>query len=65
VADCQNSTNNGTEVASDDIVQQLSWFVMNELRMPAGLIVTVINELERLRALNNSLQRQLLDAVIK
>lgn len=50
MADCQSSTNNGTEATSDDIVQQLSWFVMNEVRMPAGLIVTVIDEIERLRA---------------
>ncbi len=50
MGDCQSSTKNGTEVASDNIVQQLSWFVMNEVRMPAGLIVTVIDEIERLRA---------------
>ena len=50
MGDCQRSTNNGTEVASDNIVEQLSWFVMNEVRMPAGLIVTVIDEIERLRA---------------
>jgi hypothetical protein len=34
---------------SDDIIDQLSYYVTNEMRMPAGLIVTVINEIERLR----------------
>ena len=34
---------------TDDIIDQLSYYVANEMRMPAGLIVTVINEIERLR----------------
>lgn len=43
---------------TDDIIDQLSYYVANEMRMPAGLIVTVINyiearqaEIERLRTL--------------
>ena len=35
---------------ADDIIDQLSYYVANEMRMPAGLIVTAINEIERLRA---------------
>ena len=35
---------------ADDIVAQLEHFVTNETRMPAGLIVSVISELERLRS---------------
>jgi hypothetical protein len=34
---------------ADDIVEQLAYFVTNEARMPAGLTVTVIEEIERLR----------------
>jgi hypothetical protein len=34
---------------SDDIIDQLSYYVANEMRMPAGLIVTTIDEIERLR----------------
>ena len=34
---------------TDDIINRLSYYVANEMRMPAGLIVTVINEIERLR----------------
>ncbi len=34
---------------TDDIIDQLSYYVANEMRMPAGLIVTVIEEIERLR----------------
>jgi hypothetical protein len=34
---------------ADDIIDQLSYYVANEMRMPAGLIVTVIDEIERLR----------------
>ena len=34
---------------ADDIVTQLEYFVTNEVRMPAGLVVSVINEIERLR----------------
>jgi len=34
---------------SDDIIDQLSYYVANEMRMPAGLIVTAIDEIERLR----------------
>jgi hypothetical protein len=44
---------------SGDIVEQLSWFVMNEVRMPAGLIVTVIDEIERLRAAGDDLAEAL------
>jgi hypothetical protein len=35
---------------SDDIVERLLPFVVNEMRMPAGLTITVIDEIERLRA---------------
>jgi len=34
---------------SDDIVERLLPFVVNEMRMPAGLTITVIDEIERLR----------------
>jgi hypothetical protein len=34
---------------SDDIVERLLPFVVNEMRMPAGLTITVIEEIERLR----------------
>ena len=34
---------------ADDIIDQLSYYVANEMRMPAGLIVTVIDEIKRLR----------------
>jgi hypothetical protein len=41
---------------SDDIIDQLSYYVANEMRMPSGLTITVINyieaqqvEIERLR----------------
>jgi hypothetical protein len=37
-------------VSGDDIVKQLSYFVTNEVRMPAGLTLTVIEEIERLEA---------------
>jgi hypothetical protein len=50
---------------ADDIVNQLLPFVMNEVRMPAGFVVTVINhieaqqaEIERLRA-----ERDAIDAL--
>jgi hypothetical protein len=36
---------------TDDIIDQLSYYVANEMRMPAGLIVTVINEIERLQVI--------------
>jgi hypothetical protein len=35
---------------ADDIIDQLAHFVPNEQRMPAGLIVDTIQEIERLRA---------------
>jgi hypothetical protein len=35
---------------ADDIIDQLSWFVTNEIRMPAGLIVTVISHIEAQQA---------------
>jgi hypothetical protein len=41
---------------TDDIIDQLSYYVANEMRMPAGLTISVINyieaqqaEIERLR----------------
>jgi hypothetical protein len=34
---------------TEDIIDQLSYYVANEMRMPAGLIVTVIDEIERLQ----------------
>jgi hypothetical protein len=34
---------------TDDIIDQLSYYVANEMRMPSGLIVTAIDEIERLR----------------
>lgn len=34
---------------TNDILNELECFITNEARMPAGLIVTVINEVERLR----------------
>jgi hypothetical protein len=44
---------------ADDIIDQLSWFVTNETRMPAGLIVTVIDEIERLRDASEWLKQAL------
>ena len=41
---------------TDDIIDQLSCYVTNEMRMPAGLIVTVINEIEQLRENNEYLK---------
>ncbi len=35
---------------TDDIIDQLSYYVANEMRMPAGLIVTVINHIEAQQA---------------
>lgn len=37
------------ENCGHDILTQLSYFVTNEVRMPAGLVVSVIEEIERLR----------------
>jgi len=34
---------------TNDILNELEFFVTNEARMPSGLIITVINEIERLR----------------
>ena len=34
---------------SDDIVERLIPFVNDEMRMPAGLVMDVIEEIERLR----------------
>lgn len=31
---------------SNDLIKQLSWFVVNEVRMPAGLLVTAIKKIE-------------------
>jgi len=38
------------EEKSDDIVAHLLPFMHNEMRMPAGLVKTVIEEIERLQA---------------
>ena len=35
---------------SDDIVEQLSYYITNEVRMPAGLTVTVISHIEAQQA---------------
>jgi hypothetical protein len=35
---------------SDDIIDQLSYYVANEMRMPAGLTITVINHIEAQQA---------------
>jgi len=50
-------------VVPDDIVTQLEYFVTNEVRMPAGLVVSVINEIERLRWLHDALIAQLQEAI--
>lgn len=34
---------------TDDVIAELAYFVHNEVRMPAGLVRTVIEEIERLR----------------
>lgn len=41
---------------TDDIIDQLSYYVANEMRMPAGFIVTVIKEIEQLRENNEYLK---------
>jgi hypothetical protein len=43
----QNSTENGT-LLPDDIINQVAYYITNEDRMPAGLVQTVIEEIERL-----------------
>jgi len=35
---------------ADDIIDQLSYYVANEMRMPAGLTITVINHIETQQA---------------
>jgi hypothetical protein len=35
---------------TDDIIDQLSYFITNESRMPAGVIITAINHIETLEA---------------
>jgi hypothetical protein len=35
---------------ADDLINQLSYYITNEVRMPAGFIRDVIDEIERLRA---------------
>lgn len=40
---------------NNDIINQLEYYITNELRMPAGLIITVIEEIERLRRLGDTL----------
>jgi hypothetical protein len=42
-------------MSNDDIVNLLLPFVMNEMRMPAGFTITVIEEIERLREENAGL----------
>ncbi len=37
-------------MSNDDIVNQLLPYVVNEMRMPAGLTITVIEEIERMQA---------------
>ena len=32
---------------SNDLIKQLSWFVVNEVRMPGGLLVTAIEKIEK------------------
>jgi hypothetical protein len=44
----QNSTKKDTFLPKD-IVHQLSYYVTNEARMPAGFVRTVIEEIESLR----------------
>jgi len=34
---------------ADDIINQLAYYITNEARMPAGLVRTIIEEIERLR----------------
>jgi hypothetical protein len=46
---------------SEDILNQLAYFVHNEERMPAGLIRTVIEEIERLRSEVRELEAALPD----
>ena len=45
--------------SANDIIDQLSWFITNEVRMPAGLIVTVINKIERLHVAGDALYESL------
>jgi HAMP domain-containing protein len=37
-------------MSNDDIVNQLLPYVVNEMRMPAGFTITVIEEIERMQA---------------
>jgi hypothetical protein len=41
---------------TNDILNELEFFITNEARMPAGLIITVINEIERLRSKEQDLR---------
>lgn len=45
-----NYTKTGIVQSSDDIVTRLIPFIHNEMRIPAGLIMDIIDEIERLRA---------------
>jgi hypothetical protein len=51
----QSCLQHGSLVVSEDILNQLAYFVHNEARMPAGLIRTVIEEIERLRSAGDAL----------
>jgi len=42
--------------ANDDIINQLAYYVLNEVRMPAGFIRTIIEEIELLREQANRWQ---------
>lgn len=45
-----NYTETGIVRSSDDIVTRLLPFIHDEVRIPAGLIMDTIDEIERLRA---------------
>lgn len=47
--------NLGKDQTVDDIIDRLLPFIHDEMRMPAGMIKDVIEEIERLRALCNDL----------
>jgi hypothetical protein len=48
---------------TDDIIDQLSYYVTNEMRMPAGLTITVINHIEAQQAKIGRLRKALALAV--
>lgn len=45
-----DTSNTNASKSSDDIVTRLIPFIHNEMRIPAGLIMDIIDEIERLRA---------------